>query len=404
MKSNSGQIWNHDHTQVHPLIHSFTSAADSRIDHEIFLPYDIKATLAHAEMLLSIGILSEAELTQVQEGLNILLQDFNSNTLKYDLNNEDCHTTIEQYLTNKYGAVGKKIHTARSRNDQALTMIRLYEIESLKMIQLKTNSLIKSFKKWSKKNTKYTMPGYTHQQKAMPIKLSDWQMVYAEALVDILVLTDAALKIMDQNPLGSGAGFGIPISIDRELTTKLLGFSKVQKNPLYCQFSRGIFEDNFTYLISQIGSIVSKWANDLMLFTMSEFEFLYLPSSFCTGSSMMPNKRNYDVLELLRASRSTLKAAHTEIESIHTNLHIGYNRDLQNLKEPLVRCVSTTLQVLEVAQLISQNLEVNPIKIKDSITEDLLSTQKAYQLVSQNVPFREAYQKIKNSLTKGKNE
>lgn len=398
-KSNKiNQLWNFNGIKVNDLIHKFTSHEDSHLDHTVFFPYDIKATLAHAEMLLKIKVITNKEFKNAKKGLATLLEQFQSGNFKYSSDSEDCHTTIEKYLTENFGVIGKKIHTARSRNDQVLTMVRLYQLENLQSIKVKVSTIIKQYKKWSKKNVKQIMPGYSHQQKAMPISVGEWQMVYADALSDILILADAVKKLLDQNPLGSGAGFGVPMNIDRKLTTKLLGFSSIQLNPLYCQFSRGIFDSNFIYLLYQLGQVFSKWANDLMMFTMSEFDYFYLPNDFSTGSSMMPNKKNYDVLELIRASAATLKASYLEADAIQSNLHIGYNRDYQNLKIPLVRSVKTLNQVLDVVLLVSQNLIINKPKIQSSITPELSATQKAYELTSKGVPFRDAYKQIKKNI------
>lgn len=392
------QIWNTSQQTINSQILNFTIQDDANLDAKIFLPYDLKATKAHAQMLHKIGLLTKSELRQALQGLDELAAQHTANQFHLAPEMEDCHSAIESYLTEKFGEVGKKIHTARSRNDQALTMIRLYMKDQISMASKQTKALIKQWKIFAKKYRNQPMPGYTHMQKAMPTTVGIWQGSYADALQDMLILLQSAEQICDQSPLGSAAGFGIPFDIDRQFTAQNLQFKKVQENPIYCQLSRGQFEQILLFALQQIATIISKWANDLMLFTMSEFQFFQLPTQFCTSSSIMPQKKNYDVLELLRANSAVIESAQLEIGRIHSSLHSGYHRDLQLTKSPLVRACGKFHLAIATALTVAQSLQINQNALEKAMTPDLFATAKVYQLVRQGHSFREAYGKIKQEL------
>ena len=353
------QIWNTSKQTIHPKVLAFTSNEDRKMDEKIFFPYDLKGTKAHGKMLHSMNILNEEEWAQLNEGLKKLEETFHKGDFKIPDGMEDGHTAIEAYLTENYGEVGKKIHTARSRNDQSLCMIRLYTIDHLDSMKKGVLALIDEWEKWGDKHKDTPMPGYTHMQKAMPTTVGIWQDSYTDALKDSLILLDSIRLICDQSPLGSGAGYGIPMALDRGISAQELGFSKVQENPIYCQMSRGPFESMALFASLQIMNILSKWASDLLLFTMSEFKFFKLPKEYCTSSSIMPQKQNYDVLELMRARQGVVMGAFQEIQQIQTGLNSGYHRDLQLIKVPLVRGFSCVEEALEMAQILSPILAVN---------------------------------------------
>lgn len=368
------------------------------LDQDVFLPYDLKASLAHAKMLLKCGFLNAVEFKNIEKGLAEILDLWEKGEFCILQEQEDCHTAIEQYLTEKYGAAGQKIHTGRSRNDQSLVMIRLYEIAHAKKIMKLCDLLVQAWLKWIKRDGRMPMPGYTHMQKAMPATVGAWQESYKNALEDSLALTKTMAELLDQSPLGSGAGYGIPLDIDREFTARELGFKKVQSNPIYCQLSRGLFESQLLSAAVFIMTILSRWANDLLLFTTSEFDYFSLPAQFCTGSSIMPQKKNYDVFEIMRANLAVVQAAQFETQQISGRLYSGYHRDLQMIKPPLVRGISTTIDTLEIALTLAPQLQVNEKKLAAAMTPELFATAKVYDNVKKGIAFRKAYGKVKKSL------
>ncbi|MEK7171368.1 MAG: lyase family protein, partial [Patescibacteria group bacterium] len=239
-----------------------------------------------------------------------------------------------------------------------------------------------------------------HMQKAMPTTVGVWQSAYADALTDANEFIDEALEVLDQSPLGSGAGYGVPLSIDRKFTAKKLGFSKVQENPIYCQLSRGFFEAQALNAADTVSFILSRWASDLMLFTTTEFGFFSLPRNFTTGSSIMPQKQNYDVFEIMRASASMVESARNEIQQIAGKLPSGYHRDLQLVKAPLVRGLQTALGTLETALAIAPELKPNKEKLSAALTKELFATAEIFKRVKKGVSFRKAYGMVKKEIKK----
>lgn len=392
------QIWNTTGQKLHPQVLKYTVGEDYSLDQKIFLPYDLKASEAHAEMLFGLKFLTKKELAEIKKGLNEIKHLWETGKFIITQEQEDCHAAIEQYLTKRFGSAGEKIHTSRSRNDQSLAMIRLYEIDQLNLLQQLIFEFITEAKKWIFKNGKTPMPGYTHMQKAMPTTVGTWQSCYADALKDSTELLNGVLELLDQSPLGSGAGYEIPLKIDRKFTAKRLGFSRVQENPIYCQLSRGLFEGQILNIATYVMTILNRWASDLLLFTTAEFGFFKLPKNFCTGSSIMPQKQNYDVLEIMRANLAVAQAAQLEMQQITNKLFLGYNRDLQLVKPPLVRGLQTTIDSVETAKILIPELEINHARLASALTPELFATSKIYEQVKKGVSFRTAYKKIKKSL------
>jgi len=298
-------------------------------------------------------------------------------------------------LTEKYGEVGQKIHTGRSRNDQVLTAIRLYSKEMMENIKQDLAGLIKSFENFSKKYGSIKMPGYTHMQKAMPSSIRLWAGSFMDSLKDDSLMLNTAIKLNNQSPLGSAAGYGIPLKLDREYTAKLLGFAKVQNNPLYCQNSKGKIEAVILAALTQILLTINKFASDIMLFTTSEFNFFQASDKVTTGSSMMPQKKNPDAAELLRSKVHLILGNYIALVSLSSNLPSGYNRDLQDIKKPLLESLEITLGSLEVTKILLENLTPNKEVLKKSMTEEIFAAQKAYELVQKGMPFRKAYREVK---------
>lgn len=385
--------------KTNQVVEDYTVGVDYLLDLEL-LPYDVKGTMAHVKMLYKIKILNKKELETLLIGLNEILTLWKKGEFKIDKSQEDGHTAIEAYLTENYGEVGKKVHTGRSRNDQALVMLRLFSKEKLLEIKIEILKLIKALAEQIKKQGKIKMPGYTHTQRAMPSSVGMWLGSYCDSLKDDLILIEAIMIIIDQNPLGSAAGYGENIlGLDRKFTTKELNFKKVQENPMYCAMSRGKFENIILQVISSVMFDLGKISNDFILFTTKEFNFFTLPDSFKTGSSIMPQKKNYDVLELIRGNTAIYNGYQHQIENVIKNLFSGYNRDFQLTKEPYIKGMKLALETIQVATLVIKNLEAKKTNLENACTSELYATDEALKLVKQGKSFREAYQEVKEKFS-----
>jgi argininosuccinate lyase len=314
---------------------------------------------------------------------------------------EDMHTKIENYLTGKYGEAGKKIHTLRSRNDQILTALRLYSKHQLNQLKVLASDLNKSFEEFSNKYGNLPVPGYTHMQKAMPSNLKLWVGAFISSLKDDIFLTETALKLNDKSPLGSAAGYGLPVSADREYTAKLLNFSGVLEPVTYTQNSRGKIEALTIAVMVSILQTINKFASDVLLFSTQEFAFFKARDSITTGSSIMPQKKNIDLAELLRSKTGVVLGNYVAVVSVSSNLISGYNRDLQETKKNLIESFEITKSCLKAAQILIENIKPQKETLKKSMTEDLYQTEKALELVLNGVPFREAYLQISKEYEKG---
>ena len=387
------KIWDKG-TSLKKEIEKFTVGSDYLLDKKL-VKYDCLASMAHAKMLKSINLLTEEELEKLIGGLKEIIELDLKNQFEIKREDEDCHTAIENYLIDKYGETGKKIHTARSRNDQVLTALRLFEKEELKQIKELIKDFMKTVESFIKSNGSVELPGYTHMQKAMPMDIKMWVGSYKDSMADNTRLLDFVINLTDQNPLGSAAGFGVPIfKLDKKLTAQELNFSKVMDNPMYCQLSRGKFEAQVMNAISSIMFDLNKLAMDLMLFSMKEFDFVSLPGEFCTGSSIMPQKNNPDVLELMRAKYHIVLGEEFKIKSLIGNLISGYNRDVQLTKEPLMNAIEIVKESLSIISLVLSGTKVNKDNCAKALTKELYATQEAYELVKEGMPFRQAYKEI----------
>lgn len=384
------KLWQKDNQILDPIIEAFETKDDLILDQNL-LPYDIEGSLAHAKILEKIGILTKDELIKLEKGLTEILKLAAKGKFNLQFGDEDIHTKIENYLTEKYGEVGKKIHTLRSRNDQVLTALRLYSKAEVKKIQTVTKELIEGFEMFNKKYGKIPMPGYTHMQKAMPSSIGLWVESFISSLKDDLTILNTAYTLIDQSPLGSAAGYDTPIKIDKTFTAKLLNFKKVQENPIYCQQSRGKFEAFILSCLIQILLTINKFSSDVMLFSTSEFGFFKSSSKVTTGSSIMPQKKNLDLAELLRSKVHLVLGNFTQIVSLSSNLISGYNRDLQDSKKPLMESLEITLNSLKVTKILLENLTPNKEKLESAMTEELFAAEKALKLVLQGKSFRDAY-------------
>jgi argininosuccinate lyase len=384
-------------TQLHPVVESYTVGNDHMLDQEL-LGYDITASKAHALMLESVGLLSTFEASELSHALDELKKIWEADEFKIQKHQEDGHTAIEQYLTEQLGDTGKKIHTARSRNDQALVMMRLYLKDQLQKVAVQISQVVAALEKAAKKAGKTPMPGYTHTQKAMPTTVATWLLAYAEGFKDAAQLVTSTLQIIDQNPLGSAAGFGSNLPVNKAHTTKTLGFNKTQDNPMYCGISRGLFELLAVQALNMSMTLAGKFASDMLLFTTQEFNFFSLPDSFTTGSSIMPHKHNYDVFEIMRGHAHMFGPLMQQLNAVVAGVGSGYHRDLQLTKKVTLEAFETTASTLEVLELLVSNLVVHKDVLTKAITPEMLSVSEIEKLVTSGMPFRDAYHQVKQSL------
>lgn len=381
-------------------IEHFTVGNDRKIDLHI-AQYDLQASLAHAKMLASIGIITAKELTQLTTGINTLQKQVNNKTFSIEPQFEDVHSKIEFELTNRYGEVGKKIHTARSRNDQVLVALHLYYKDNLQLVSNKTKTLFNTLLTLSEQYKSKLLPGYTHLQVAMPSSFGLWFSAYAELLIDDLHLLHAAIKTVDQNPLGSAAGYGSSFPIDREFTTKELGFSTLKYNVVAAQMSRGKSERTLAMALGSLSNTLARFAMDICLYMSQNFNFISFPEKLTTGSSIMPHKKNPDVFELIRGKCNKIQALYTETLLITNNLPSGYHRDYQLLKENIINAFEELKDVLDIFDYAIQQIIVKDINLHDEKYTYLFTVDNINTLVENGMSFRDAYQKIGTEVNNG---
>lgn len=386
------KLWQKGYT-LNSRIEAFTVGEDYLIDQKL-VDYDCLASKAHAAMLCKIGILTDDELEKILNELDRIIELNHNGRFPVTLKDEDCHTAIENRLTESLGETGKKIHTGRSRNDQVLAALRLYYKDRLMHLKDELKSLKKAVDKLIESSGSIPIPGYTHTRKAMPSSVGLWAGALSEALEDDLLQLESVYALVDQSPLGSGAGYGVPLNLDREMVAEELGFSKIQKNPVYVQSSRGKFEAALLHLAGFILFDANKTATDLILFTLPDFGFFELPETFLTGSSIMPQKKNPDVLELIRANYHVVLGYEMQVKSLIGNLISGYHRDFQLLKEPVMKSLEILLETVSILTLVFENLTVNEKQCKKAMTDELFATEKVYDLVKKGMSFREAYRRV----------
>ena len=381
-------------------IEKFTVGSDREVD-LLIAPWDIIGNLAHVIMLNHIGLITETEMRNILNALQTIYQDIDSGNFSIEENMEDVHSQVEFLVTQMIGEGGKKIHSARSRNDQVLLDIRLFVRHALYMVLENTNELFDQLIRQSETYKDVLMPGFTHMQAAMPSSFGLWFGAYAESLADDIQLLGAAYKLANQNPLGSAAGYGSSFPIDRELTTRLLGFEDLNYNSVYAQMGRGKTERNGTMALSSIAATLSKMASDVCLFTSQNFGFLTLPDQFTTGSSIMPHKKNPDVFELIRAKCNKIQAFLFEVITVTNNLSSGYFRDYQVIKEGFLRLFEEMNSCLEMAKLGLGEINVNKNIVDDSKYKFIFSVEHVNREVLNGIPFRDAYRKVASEIEKG---
>lgn len=383
---------------VNKDINEFSTGNDYLLD-QVLVKYDCIASIAHAKMLKKIGVLTADEAKKLELALKEIIELDKKGKFTISKEDEDCHTAIENYLTNKLGDAGKKIHTARSRNDQVAVALRLYYKDELSSCEAQISLFINTLKLFIRKYGSIKMPGYTHTRKAMPSSISLWAGAFIESMEDNLRFVENVRSVIDQSPLGTGAGYGVPLVIDRAFTAKALKFKKVQENPIYVQNSRGKFESAIVNALSMVMFDLNKMAQDLIVFSMPEFGYFIIPKEITTGSSMMPQKKNPDALEIMRANYHVLNSYEFRIKEVVSNLISGYNRDFQLTKEPIMRSFEMTLQSLRVATIIMKNIQVDKKRAAEGMTEEIYATERAYSLVKKGVPFRDAYKETAKGIS-----
>ena len=379
------------------VVEDFTVGEDPDLD-QALIKWDAVGSMAHAKMLASIGVLTDHEADGLCAELAAIVARAATGGFRVERDQEDVHTAIENHLVEVLGDVGKKLHTARSRNDQVILDLRLYMRDRITALVDETLALSTTLVDFAEQHKDVPIPGRTHFQRAMPSSVGLWAASFAESLLDDLVMLAGVTKIVDQCPLGSAASYGVSLNIDRQMVADLLGFGKVQNNVLYVNNSRGKVEAMVLAVCSQVCNDLSKMATDVILWSMPEFGYFCLPPEFCPGSSLMPQKRNPGTFELTRAKAASTQAHLMEALEITRPLISGYNRDFQLTKGPLMRGVETTLACLRVNRVAMAKLGVNAQVCVDSFTPEIFATDRVLDLVKQGMAFRDAYQKVAATL------
>jgi argininosuccinate lyase len=386
------KLWDKGY-RLNRAVEEFTVGDDYLLDRQL-VRYDCLASIAHATMLGRVGILEEQEVQSLVDELNNIIRLDERGGFEVLREQEDCHTAIENHLTRELGELGQKIHTGRSRNDQVLAALRLYYRAELAECKKLMVALVVWMEDFAARYGAVALPGYTHTRKAMPSSVGLWVESFIDSMDDNAMLIDVALEIVDQCPLGTGAGYGVPLDLDRAYVAELLEFGRVQENPIYTQNSRGKFEATILHALSQVMLDLNRMATDLIVFSMPELGYFELPEELCTGSSIMPQKRNPDVLELMRAGYHLVVVCEFQVKNTIGNLLSGYNRDVQLTKGPTMRGLEATLETLSVAALVFEKLVVNEERCAAALTDEVYATERVYELVKQGVPFREAYSRV----------
>ena len=395
------KIWQKDNTKTNDLVNKFTVGKDLDFDDRL-AKYDVLGSIAHAKMLAEVGLIRLDEEQAIVSVLEEVLSEIEKGNFEIDKTAEDIHSQIETILIEKLGEIGKKIHTARSRNDQVLTDIKLYLLDEIREITERTDSFFQILKDKANQHKNVLVPGYTHFQVAMPSSFGLWFGAYAESLVDDLELLFATKNIINKNPLGSAAGYGSSFPIDRESTTYKLDFRTLNYNVVYAQMTRGKSEKLLANSLSVLAGTLSKFSYDVCLYLSQNFDFISFPKEFTTGSSIMPHKKNPDIFELVRARCNRIQALPNELILLTNNLPSGYHRDLQLTKEILFPAIDSLKECLEILIYTLPNIEVKDNILDDEKYKYIFSVEKINEEVKNGKTFRDAYiqigQEIENDL------
>ncbi len=381
-------------------VDSFTVGMDREMD--LFLARaDVLGSMAHTRMLAKAGLLGEEDLRPIQKELRTIYDEIADGKFRIGDGVEDVHSQVEHLLTERIGEAGKKIHSGRSRNDQVLVDLRLFlrgEIEALCHDMEKLFGLLQEL---SEKYRSVLMPGYTHMQVAMPSSFGLWFGAYAEALTDDMQMLLAAYRVCNRNPLGSAAGYGSSFPLDREMTTQLLGFDSMCYNVVYAQMGRGKTERIVSQALANIASTLSRLAGDNVLYLNQNFGFISYPAELTTGSSIMPHKKNPDVWEVMRGKCNIIQGLPNQVTLLTSNLPLGYNRDLQLLKEVLFPAIGTVRECLSMAVYMLENITVREDILHEKMYDYIFSVETVNRMVLDGMPFREAYRKVGLDIENG---
>ena len=393
------KLWQKN-TEVDKTVEKFTVGRDREMDFYL-AKFDVLGSLAHTRMLESIGLLSAEDLVEIQKELKNIFREIEAGQFQIEDHAEDVHSQVEFMLTERIGEAGKKIHSGRSRNDQVLVDLKLFFRSEIEQMVLHVKELFDTLISLSEKHKNVLLPGYTHLQVAMPSSFGLWFGAYAESLIDDLELMLAAWKITNKNPLGSAAGYGSSFPLNRTMTTELLGFEQLNYNVVYAQMGRGKTERILAQAMSSIAATMAKMAMDITLYMNQNFAFVKFPDHLTTGSSIMPHKKNPDVLELIRSRCNKIQALPNEIALMTTNLPSGYFRDLQLLKENLFPAFESLNDCMKLLVLMLDHIQINEAILNDPKYDYLFSVEVVNNEVLNGVPFREAYKNIGLAIEEG---
>ncbi len=393
------KLWQKNN-QTSSLVEQFTIGKDQQMD-QYLAAFDVLGSIAHTTMLSEVGLLSKEEQVQLKKALIEIYDQIQSGNFVLETGVEDIHSQVEMLLTKKLGDVGKKIHSARSRNDQVLVDIKLFLRSEIIKLTESIEAFFRLLQTKSETHQSDLLPGYTHLQLAMPSSFGLWFGAYAESLVDDMIMLNAAYKVVNKNPLGSAAGYGSSFPINRTRTTELLGFDNLNYNVVYAQMGRGKAERVTAMAMANVADTLARLSMDACLFMNQNFSFIQFPEALTTGSSIMPHKKNPDVFELIRSYCNRIKALPNEIMMMTTNLPSGYHRDLQLLKEHLFPAFKELNHCIEMATLMIENMEVKKDLLNDPKYQYLFSVEEVNKLVNNGMPFRDAYKKIGLDIEEG---
>lgn len=394
------KLWNKENTSTSQLVEAFTVGRDKEFD-ILLAEHDVLGSLAHTEMLESVGLITKDELNQIHKELKNILKQILHSQFTIDQDAEDIHSQIESMLTRRIGEAGKKIHSGRSRNDQVAVDIKLYLRSEILKIKNETRQLFDLLIAQSEKYKDQLLPGYTHLQIAMPSSFGLWFGAYAESLVDDMELLAAAYHITNKNPLGSGAGYGSSFPLNRTQTTETLKFKTLNFNSVYAQMSRGKTEKTVSFALGSIAATLGKLSMDACLYISQNFGFISFPNELTTGSSIMPHKKNPDVFELIRAKCNRIQSVPNELTLLINNLPSGYHRDLQLTKEILFPAIEELKACMQIAGLMLSHIIIKENILDDEKYKYIFSVEAVNELVNTGIPFREAYKQVGNQIEKG---
>jgi len=394
------KLWDKPGSEANQKVETFTVGRDPEFD-MVLAPFDVEGSIAHVKMLESVGMLEKKEAALIVKELENIRTEIKEGRFKMEPGIEDIHSQIELLLTNRIGEAGKKIHSGRSRNDQVAVDIKLYLRSEIQVIRMRIRSLFDLLLKLSEKHKNDLLPGYTHLQIAMPSSFGLWFGAYAESLTDDMEMLAGAYQVVNKNPLGSGAGYGSSLPLNRKMTTELLGFADLHYNVVYAQMSRGKTEKLVSFGIASVASTLSRLAMDCCLYMSQNFGFISFPDELTTGSSIMPHKKNPDVFELIRAKCNRIQSVPNELTLLTNNLPSGYHRDMQLTKEILFPALEELKACMDMMSGMLSQVRITKDILKDEKYKYLFSVEAVNELVNGGMPFREAYKTIGARIANG---